>query len=154
MSLDVHLITEGVKSDPAPSAGSGIFIREDGQTREISHEEWIQKFPGRVPVIFQQGDENRGVIYHANITHNLGKMAESADLYAPLWTPDKAGFKKAGDLIGPLAKGLEELKRRPEFYMKFNPPNGWGTYSGFVDFVEKYLEACKRFPEAKVGVSR
>ena len=32
--------------------------------------------------------------------------------------------------------------------------NGWGMYEHFVPFVEKYLEACKEYPDAVIEVSR
>lgn len=36
----------------------------------------------------------------------------------------------------------------------FNSDNGWGMYVNFVPFVEKYLNACKQYPDAKVEVWR
>ena len=53
-----------------------------------------------------------------------------------------------------IEKGLADLKARPEHFKTFNSPNGWGMYEHFVPFVEKYLEACKEYPDAIVGVSR
>jgi len=92
--------------------------------------------------------------YSANITHNLNKMATEAGIYEHLWRPDEIGITKAGQLIDPLRKGLELMKvDRPRFEA-FNSPNGWGLYENFVPWVERYLQACEKHPEADIAVSR
>lgn len=112
-------------------------------------------------------------LYSANITHNLGQMAGEAGIYNALWRPyklkpdfiDPNNYEKemdfeskqiivAKDLIPIVEKGLNKLKSNPEYFKKFNSPNGWGMYEHFVPFVEDYLEALKQYPEAKVSVSR
>lgn len=93
-------------------------------------------------------------VYSANITHNLNKMAEAAGIYEYLWRPDEIGITTAAQLIGPLEAGLALLKSDPERFEAYNSPNGWGLYKHFVPFVEKYLEACKEYPDATVTVSR
>lgn len=90
--------------------------------------------------------------YKANITHNLGKMAEAAGIYKCLWRPGEIGITKAKQLIDPLREGLARLKEDPEYFQQYDSPNGWGLYIHFVPFVEKYLEACKRYPDADVHV--
>lgn len=93
-------------------------------------------------------------LYRANITHNLGKMADKAGIYKALWRPEEIGAKYAKDIIETVEKGLADLKARPEYFKQFNNPNGWGMYKHFVPFVAKYLEALKKYPEAKIEVSR
>jgi hypothetical protein len=114
-------------------------------------------------------------LYETNITHNLTDMAEAAGIYKALWRPHqlKKEFKKlpksdydeeylfekadttyAKDIIPILKKGLKDLKTRPEYFETFNSSNGWGMYEHFVPFVEKYLEACKKYPEAIIKVNR
>lgn len=151
MSLDVHLTVKGKKTS---TNGSGIFIREDGRTREISREEWDSKFPNAEPVVASFDDDDSGCVYEQNITHNLGTMADKAGVYMCLWRPEEIEISHAAQLIEPLEKGLSELKSKPEYYKQFNPPNGWGTYDGLVQFVSEYLEACKAYPQAEVSVSR
>lgn len=48
MSLDVYLT---LRDAPSRKAEDRIYIREDGQTKEISFEEWNKRFPGREPVV-------------------------------------------------------------------------------------------------------
>lgn len=96
------------------------------------------------------------VIHSQNITHNLGPMARAAGIYQALWRPEelKNWTGKAGQLIPLLEKGLAKLKKAPAKYKKLNAPNGWGSYTNFVPFVERYLTACRENPDADVKVSR
>lgn len=98
-------------------------------------------------------DDNEIEVFDRNITHNLAKMADKAGIYEALWHPDKINAVHAKDIINLLEKGLEELKAKPEFFEKFNAANGWGLYEHFVPFVEKCLEACRQYPNAKIRVS-
>jgi len=93
-------------------------------------------------------------LYSANITHNLGEMAKAAGIYEHLWRPDELGFFYAEELIQPLADGLAKLKADPDYFKQFDAENGWGLYEHFVPFVEHYLEACRKFPTARVDVYR
>lgn len=118
--------------------------------------------------------EDSEQVYRANITHNLGEMADEAGIYEALWRPHrlKEGYNIpendheaewkfesesitiAKDIIPLLEKGLADLKARPEYYEQFNASNGWGLYKHFVPWIEKYLEACKEYPDAIIEVSR
>lgn len=151
MSLDVYLNCE----TPAPKAsGSGIFIRRDGATVEISRAEWDRLYPGREPVFYLPGETETTLVYRANITHNLTDMAAAVGLYEPLWRPDEIGIERAAQLIEPLAAGLVQLHAQADACRRLNPSNGWGTYEGLVGFVSDYLKACILNPEAKVSVWR
>jgi hypothetical protein len=148
MSLDVYLtIPQSVPS------GSGIFVRENGSTRELTRAEWDEKFPGREPAVVHD-DLDSHEIYSANITHNLGRMASEAGVYMALWRPDEIGITHAHQLIPLLREGLALLQGDPDKFQQFNPSNGWGDYDGLVQFVENYIRACEAHPDAVVGVSR
>jgi len=151
MSLDVYLNLENTNQLYLENR---IFIRENGQNREISRVEWDERFPGREPAVVPAGVDESGNAYQANITHNLGKMAGEAGIYECLWRPDEIGIEKASQLIERLRAGLQALRDDPERFMKFNPSNGWGTYEGLVQFVENYLAACEQYPDAGVSVWR
>jgi len=118
--------------------------------------------------------DDQTVVYNTNITHNLNKMACEAGIYEALWRPYKlkndymdfgcnydaeCEFEnsqkiKASEIIPFLEKGLLELKSKPEYFKKFNSPNGWGTYEHFVPFVENYLNACRKHSSTIVCVDR
>ena len=93
-------------------------------------------------------------VFEANITHNLGVMAKEVGIYKHLWRPDELGITKAKELIEPLEKGLALMKSDPERFEKLNAANGWGLYENFVPWIERYIIACKEYPNAKVRVSR
>jgi hypothetical protein len=95
-----------------------------------------------------------GEFFSANITHNLGKMADAAGIYKHLWRPEEIGITKAGDLVKPLRKGLTHMVLHPKKYKKLDSLNGWGTYENFIPWITKYLDACEKYPDAIVSVSR
>ena len=98
--------------------------------------------------------EEKIEVFWANITHNLYTMAEEAGIYKHLWKPEEIGITKAGQLVDSVEKGLTDMKAKPTYYKQFDSPNGWGIYDDFVPWIEKYLEACKKWPDAKIGISR
>lgn len=149
MSLNVYLYHPTI-----PSTGSGIFIRENGENREISQAEWDERFPGAEPIRPVLDDDYEGPVYSANITHNLGKMAAEAGVYEALWRPEEINATHASDLLAALRRGLDNLIENPDHFKAFNPSNGWGDYNGLVSFVTRYLEACEMYPDAEVSVSR
>ena len=135
---------------------------------ELSRKKWISYDAGKTLI-----EENEDV-YKANITHNLGEMADKARIYEALWRPHRLieGYNipqddhkaeweyedsvtiLAKDIIPYLEKGLADLKARPKYFETFNSSNGWGMYEHFVPFVEKYLNACKEYPESIVTTDR
>ena len=154
MSLDVYLYVPiaGAVAEPREA----IFIREDGAAREITREEWDQRFPGRDPVTCLVGGVEIGEpsqVYHANITHNLTDMAGECGIFEHLWRPDELGITQAKQLIPAMEAAVAMMKKDPARFLAHNPPNGWGNYEGFLAFVEKYLDACRQWPDANVRVS-
>jgi hypothetical protein len=111
-------------------------------------EKWVSYDKGKTHTVGQEE------VYGANITHNLGKMAAEAGIYQALWRPEELNITKAGELVPIIEKGLDDMKARPEHYQQFNASNGWGLYENFIPWIEKYLEACKEYPEASIEVSR
>ncbi len=150
MSLDVYLKREGTR---VVNSGSGIFVRENGQAVEISRAQWDEKHPGLEPMTFlAEGDPT--CVFSANITHNLGAMAGEAGIYHCLWRPDEIGITEASELIKPLADALRVMRENPARFEAYNPSSGWGSYEDFLPWIERYLIACKEYPDATVLVSR
>jgi len=137
-----------------PLLPAGRFISRNLKRNEMSldvyltRKKWVSYDEGKTHT-----EENEEV-YWANITHNLNKMAGEAGIYEALWRPEEIGKTKANEIVKLLEKGLADLKTRPKHFETFNSPNGWGMYEHFVPFVEKYLEACKEYPDAIIEVSR
>ena len=147
MSLDVYLYN----STPTIKTGTGVYVRENGNTRELTISEVKERYPESD---VQEREYETDEVYSANITHNLNTMASEAGIYEHLWRPDEIGITKAKQLIEPLSECLHKLKSEPEKYKAFNPSNGWGSYEGLVKFVSNYLDACYENPDADVSVSR
>ena len=93
-------------------------------------------------------------VFSDNYTHNLGRMADVAGIYGCIWRPEEQGFGQAGELIPHLEQGLTFMVLNSEKCKELNPPNGWGSYNSFLLWVVEYLEACRKYPEARVEVSR
>lgn len=98
------------------------------------------------------GDEEMEV-YGANITHNLGRMACALRVYDELWHPEVLKIESAKELIKPLKYAIKDLKARPEYYKRYNSPNGWGMYKHFVPWVIEYWKACVKNPDSNVRTS-
>jgi hypothetical protein len=152
MSLDVELRID----KPIIKKSSGIFIRENGHNVEITASELNQRYPNQQINIdeYEESVYETDIVFDYNITHNLNTMADAAGIYEYLWRPEEVNIEFARDLIEPLRNGLHLLKLNPEEYKKYNPENGWGSYEGLVTFVEKYLDACYKYPDAKVLADR
>jgi hypothetical protein len=150
MSLDVYLRIEGAKIQPT---GSGIFVRKAGTTMQITRAEWDAMHPGQEPAMYIDREPS-DIVYHANITHNLGEMARAAGVYQQLWRPEEIGIFSAWQLIKPLGEALFNLLAAPDTYKAYNPENGWGNYDGLLAFVGNYLIACINHPGAAVSASR
>ena len=90
-------------------------------------------------------------VFSANITHNLGEMADAAGIYKHLWRPEEIGITKAAQLIEPLEEGLAKMKANPDEYRKYDASNGWGLYVDFVPWIESYINACKENPTAQIS---
>lgn len=151
MSLDVYLTIE---NDGAVNFESKIFVRENGGIKELTRAEWDLLYPNREPQTVEMLESDTLTVYSANITRNLGKMADMAGIYMYLWRPGELGIDTAGGLIEPLRAGLEKLRADPEKFKQFNPLNGWGNCEGLVTFTENYLNACIQYPNAKIDISR
>lgn len=147
MSLDISLTVK----TPIKMRGTGVFVRDGGRTRELTPDEVLDKWPN-AEVSYTEYETTE--VFDRNITHNLGKMANKAGIYYAMWRPDEKGWKTAKDVLTTLEIGLVELQANPDKYKKLNPENGWGSYDDLVDFVEVYVDACRKYPEAVIEVSR
>lgn len=92
-------------------------------------------------------------VYTGNVTGNLYQMALAAGIADHLWQPESIGITKAFQLIEPLQKCLKTLREDKERFERLNPPNGWGSYLSFINFLRNYLNACEDNPNADVEVS-
>ena len=99
-------------------------------------------------------DPEKGTVYDANITHNLGKMAHAVGLYEAVWRPEEHQLTHAAQLVPILERGIAELALWPRKYTAFDSPNGWGKYRDFLPWLQAYLEACREHPTARIYADR
>ena len=153
MSLDLYIISK----KPVKHKGTGIYIRENGQTKEFSLEEANKLYPN---ANIEEITSEDNIYWHDNITHNLGTMADHCLCYCPdktslhsiLWRPEETTLLTISGKLTPsyvkaLSICLEDLKEHRKYYEKFNPENGWGNYENLVNFVESLLEAIDKIPQ-------
>lgn len=91
-------------------------------------------------------------VFEANLTHNLVKMADKADLYKSLWCCKDYGISVAEDLIEHLEAGLLNLTKYKDELEKLNPENGWGSYENLLCVVCSYISHCYKYPKAEIHI--
>ena len=97
MSLDLYIKSK----TPIKKTGTGVYIRENGETRELKTKEEVkQYFPEQeVEEKIYETDE----VWHGNMTHNLGRMADKVcsgnrTLYQLLWHPTEITVTKGWEI--------------------------------------------------------
>lgn len=100
-------------------------------------------------------EDDYGDKFHdMNITHNLNRMAEAANLYYPIWRPEEIGIVKAKDNLQNLVSGLSLLLSEPDKFKEFSPYSGWGTYEDLCEFVLEYILTIHKYPDAIIKACR
>ncbi len=145
MSLDLHIISP----DPVIRHGTGVYVRENGQTLELKTLEEVRAhFPDKDLSRVQEFDYADESFWHGNITHNMGRMAREVpvertnlSLYDLLWHPEDHGFNSAGAPFYReyVLKGYIYLRAHRQELLSLNPENGWGNYDLLLAFTEDFL---------------
>lgn len=155
MSLDITIISP----EPIKKKRTGVYVRINGRTCELTKEEAIVHFPDVDPNTIIEEEVETNEFWYGNITHNLTEMAEDClsfeeeyqhyNLYDLLWRETQVPFTGVylNIYIAHLAYCLCILKNDPDHFKKFNPENGWGTYEQLVNFVEEFIKALVTMPE-------
>lgn len=96
------------------------------------------------------------VVFEANITHNLRRMADVAGFYGPLWRPEEQAppIRHARELAPALEEGLRRLRAEPLLFKAYDSLSGWGAYDDFLPWLERLLAACHEHPDAEIQVCR
>jgi len=81
-------------------------------------------------------------------------MATALGIHEQIWKPDSVGITTANQVIPHLEEAIRKMKDNPEFYRAFDSPNGFGKYDDFLAWLEEYLVACNKYPNATVTASR
>lgn len=153
MSLDLYIKSKKLIQHKS----TGIYIRENGKTKELSLEEAKKLYPN---ASIEETITEDNTFWHGNITHNLVDMADhcicecpnKTTLYEMLWDPEVSGLLAKDEVlttsyIKALSVCLNDLKEHKDFYEKYNPKNGWGNYNNLVNFVKDLLTAIDKIPQ-------
>ena len=150
MSLDLYIKT----STPVIKRGTGVYVREDGKTKELkTMAEVKERFPdadlSRIKVFEYETDE----VWHENITHNMNKMADQVPigkhtLYDYLWRPDEIEITHiTREYATAVFNGVMYMKEHKEELLPFEPPidpetgTRWGSYDLLVGFCTSLVDA-------------
>lgn len=92
-------------------------------------------------------------VYWSNITHNLAPMAKVLGIYSCLWKAEEAGIKTASQLVMPLGQAIDDMQANPKAFIAYESENGWGTFDGFLKWLQNLEAVCRLYPHAIVRVS-
>lgn len=83
-----------------------------------------------------------------NLTYNLGPMWRAASGLDNEWMLPVEG-KTGAEVLPMLNAALAALRGDPDRFERMNPPNGWGSYDGLVEVLERMRAASKEHPTWK-----
>lgn len=156
MSLDLYIYSK----TPVLHRGTGVYIRDKGETRELeTKQEVLTYFPDVNPKDIEEKTYESDTYFHINLTHNLTDMAakckvdpynncitiygEKPTLYDLLWHPKEIlGIVKPNmEYVEGLVSCYRKLLEDAEYFQKFNSDNGWGTYEQLLRRTKEYIKA-------------
>ena len=131
MSLDIYIKLHEVKEPPRQTAcGSNICMNPEASD-----------------------------IIHMNITHNMAIMAshvpclinnEPKTLYDAVWHPAENGCANTTPMENILRTSLVHMIYNQKELEKYNPENGWGSYSDFTRWLFSYWINCLHNPDCGI----
>ena len=154
MSLDLYINS----NTPVLHRGTGVYIRENGETVELkTKQEVLTHFPDVNPDDIEEKTYEDNEYFHMNLTHNLTEMAdkckvnpysecstiygEKPTLYDLLWHPEET--MRIGEPTMEYVEGLMSCYKRlledADYFKKFSPKNGWGTYEQLLSKTRQYI---------------
>ena len=96
------------------------------------------------------GAGNRAYAYNASPTFNLSGMFAAAFEGGISATLKGKSAAEAAPLI---RAALDKMLADPPAFKALNPPNGWGTYEGAIQFLQEFAQACAEHPLCTVNAT-
>jgi hypothetical protein len=119
--------------------------------------------PRRIPVFFgisffvpESNVKSPGRrVWQHHLTPCVKEMVIESGLQEVTWgLYERDGWGRPEKLVPTLEKALNELKSHPDRFIPLQKDIGIAsTYKGLIGFVESYLQACRDYPEARIGIS-
>lgn len=94
------------------------------------------------------------IAYKSSISNDLSSMADAAGVYRHIWRPEGLGIIKASELVAPLNEGLRVLRANKERFKCFEPKHKRDTYEDLTNFIEHYIKASIKYPDATIEIER
>lgn len=93
-----------------------------------------------------------GIVDVGNMTSNVAGMWRLA-------SPDTDGLAglhgmMAEKAVQPLSQAVLRMRADPEAYVPMEPSNGWGSYQGAMDFMDRILKACRKHPALTIYIDK
>ncbi len=96
-----------------------------------------------------------------NITHNLNKIAQELCFYEILWRPETTVglFKNpskilASEILPYYREALDIVLKEGDSVKHLLPSNGWGTLDCFNRVLTSCINACIKYPDSIIVISR
>jgi hypothetical protein len=171
MSLDLYIKSR----TPIKHRGTGVHIRENGQTRELKTIEEVKAhFPNAdlSDIHIYEYEDNE--LFHFNMTHNLVEMAQHVPIagtdingWQLLWHSDECecfekstwslkdsdgddysveGVKLTSQYVDMVIKCLGYIANHRNELEVFNPDNGWGSYDGLLKNTRELVHCLINIP--------
>lgn len=81
---------------------------------------------------------------HHNITYNVSKMWYEIFPYDDKMVPIEGMTGKEADVI--ITEAIHQMIDRSDEMKRLQPDNGWGSYIGFLEFLERLHAANVEYP--------
>ena len=150
MSLDLYIKSK----KPVVKRGTGVYVREDGKTKELKTMAEVQEhFPDADLSQIKVFEYETNDVWHENITHNMNEMARNVPigehtLYDYLWHPEENGITHiTQEYTNSVVAGLVLLREHKEDLIQYEPPidpetgSRWGDYEQFLRFCISLVSA-------------
>lgn len=85
--------------------------------------------------------------------HEAGKWSDD-EHQVTVWGLALLHGAPASEAAGVLTEAFERMAANPDDYTPMNPDNGWGDYSGALDFLRWCAEMAQSHPAATIRISR
>lgn len=171
MSLDLYIKSKKL----VKHRGTGVHVRENGQTRELKTIEEVRAhFPNADLSDIHPYEYEDDELFHCNMTHNLVEMAkhvpiEGTDIngYNLLWHPETCGcleksswtlkdgacedctfdgVRLTPSYVDMVMKAYCYISSHREELENFNPDNGWGSYDGLLGETRELVHCLVNIP--------
>lgn len=93
---------------------------------------------------------DRTPFYDGNYTSNIYAIWSAASDGGDMVNLDGLYGWQAAAVI---ARTLVKLRAEPARFRALEPTNGWGSYAGFISFLENLRSVCAAHPRARLHVS-